>query len=431
MTIRRFAKLLLFVAVTPLLLVYSFYAAGQGVGETEAQKDRKKFFEDDQCIICHLEAEMMPEGFLEDDVHMQDGLSCAGCHGGDALSDDEDAAMSKKAGFVGVPSKTEILEFCGKCHSKIEFMRRFQPRIPTDQVSQYLTSIHGKKLLAGDDNVADCAGCHTSHGILSARDARSSVYALNVPATCNKCHGDADLMSEYGIRADQYEKYARGVHGVALLVEKDTGAPACNDCHGNHGAVPPVVASVSQVCGNCHVNNMQYFSASKMASAFEKEDLHGCEECHGNHDIEKTSDEMVGVGERSVCIDCHTEGDEGYAAARLIGDHLNKLTSTYASALEKQEDVRRKGMDDVEIEFLLQDSHQSLIEARTLVHTFDPDKVGPKTDEGVEKAVGALELAEAAIKDFHVRRRGFGMATVFITILVVALFFKIRQIERA
>jgi hypothetical protein len=35
---------------------------------------------------------------------------------------------------------------------------------------------------------------------------------------------------------NQYEKFARSVHGIALLKKHDSGAPACNICHGNHGA---------------------------------------------------------------------------------------------------------------------------------------------------------------------------------------------------
>jgi hypothetical protein len=86
-------------------------------------------------------------------------------------------------------------------------------------------------------------------------------------------------------------------------------------------------------------------------------------------------------------------------------------------------------MDDVDIGFLLQESHQSLIESRTLVHTFDAEKVNAKTAEGLAKAHEAADLAARQIKDFHVRRRGFGMATLFTTILAFALFLKIRQLE--
>jgi hypothetical protein len=386
--------------------------------------------EDDQCIICHMEDEILPEDFKEYDIHLQEGLSCAGCHGGDPALDDPDESMSPGAGFVGVPSKADIPQFCGKCHSDINFMREYQPRIPTDQVDQYYTSIHGQKLKEGDEKVADCTGCHGAHGILQASDPRSTVYALEVPSTCKHCHGDADYMKPYGIATNQFEKFAESVHGIALLENHDTGAPACNDCHGNHGAMPPGISSISHVCGTCHVNNMQYYTTTRMAEEFEAEGVHGCEQCHGNHLVEKTNDDMTGVGEKSVCMDCHEKGEDGYESAKDIHHHLSNLVAVYDSAETEQQVIRRIGMDDIEIEFLLQESHQSLIQARTLVHTFDAEEVGAKTDEGLRKAREAIELAKEEIRENKVRRMGFAVASLFITVLVVALFFKVREIER-
>jgi len=310
-------------------------------------------------------------------------------------------------------------------------MRGYQPRIATDQESQYATSVHGQLLAKGDAKVAVCTSCHTAHSIFPPADGRSTVNALNVPALCNHCHGDATYMAGYGIPTDQYAKYSRSVHGKALLVDQDTGAPACNDCHGNHGATPPGVSSIRQVCGQCHVNNEQYFSESRMGEAFEAAELHGCEECHGHHDIEETSDAMVGVGDKSVCTDCHSDGDEGYTAAAKIHSELDSLVTAYNEALDKQQEVRKIGMDDEDMGFLLQESHQSLIQARTTVHTFDPEKVAAKTDPGREKASEALAMGVAQVKEYHVRRRGLGMATLFTTILVIALFLKIRKMESA
>jgi predicted CXXCH cytochrome family protein len=391
--------------------------------------NRLESLTEDQCVLCHTELESLPEGLLEADVHLREGLSCGGCHGGDPTAEDQDEAMSPEAGFVGVPSKNEIPGFCGKCHSDITFMRGFQPGISTDQVRQYETSRHGERLLDGDKKVADCVSCHTSHAILPHNDARSTVYPLNVPATCERCHGDPQYMEEYGIPTDQSEKFAGSVHGVALLENRDTGAPACNDCHGNHGARPPGVTSVIQICGQCHVNNMEYFAVSVMADVWETEGYGGCGECHGNHGVQKPFDDMVGTGENSLCVGCHDEGDAGYEAARAIRGHLARLSAANDEAEAKREEVHRRGMGDEDIVFLLQESHQDLVQARTLVHTFDPDQVGEKTGEGVIKAREALDLAFERIRESGNRRRWFGLATVFIIVLILATYLKVRQIE--
>ncbi len=431
----RRAYALVGVVMSVLLTVLILVASGYADDEPEEEKAKGAAAAEnaapavDHCVQCHTEEDVMPEGHLDADVHMQASLSCAGCHGGDPTSDDEERAMSKAAGYVGVPAKKDIPAFCGRCHSDIEFMRRYQPRIATDQVSQYLTSVHGHRLAQGDRKVADCTSCHTAHGILPASDSRSTVHALNVPSTCGKCHGDADYMAGYGIPTDQFEKFSKSVHGVALLEKQDTGAPACNDCHGNHGATPPGVTSIEQVCGHCHVNNMQYFTASRMGHAFVEKGYHGCEECHGNHGIHKTSDNMVGTQAGAVCLDCHSEGEKGFEMAGKIHAELAGLATGYDQAVTAQQEVQRIGMDDVDIGFMLQDAHQSLIQARTLVHTFDAARVKTTTDEGIQKTNAALDAAAEQVRDYHARRRGFGLATLFTTVVVIALFFRIRQME--
>ena len=253
-----------------ILLFTAISISGKSFGTTQ---NSSKYT--DECIKCHLENEMMPEHYSQSDIHWQNGLSCSGCHGGRSDEIDEEKAMSKSNGFVGIPDKKEIPKFCGKCHSDIGKMQLFQTRIPTDQVSQYYVSKHGKQLRIGNMDIATCTDCHTSHEILPASDTRSSVYASNIPNTCDNCHGNSELMSKYNLESTQLEEYSKSVHGIALLENQDTGAPSCNDCHGNHGATPPGVESISHVCGSCHVNNMNYFNSSSMAEAFSEMDIKG------------------------------------------------------------------------------------------------------------------------------------------------------------
>jgi hypothetical protein len=236
-------------------------------------------------------------------------------------------------------------------------------------------------------------------------------------------------MKSYNIPTDQYDKYTKSAHGVSLLENQDTGAPACNDCHGNHGATPPGVVSISHVCGVCHVNNMQYFSSSVMGKVFEEQELHACEECHGHHLVKKATDEMLGVGDESVCLECHSEGDAGYMVAESLYVQLKGAIALYDSALVRLSEVKQKGMDDVDLGYLLRDANQNIIKSRTLVHTFDPAKVSIKTGESAANSKSAIMLANKEVEDYYIRRRGFGLATIFITLLVVALFFKIRDIE--
>lgn len=392
-----------------------------------SQELKKSDLSSDECYKCHVENDLLPEGFSELDIHLQEGLSCAGCHGGDPTISDEEESMDPSKGFVGVPDVKEIPYYCGKCHSNIEIMRVYQPRIATDQLAQYYTSVHGKKLKRGDENVATCISCHTAHFILPSSDTRSTVFAVNIPETCSSCHSKSNIMDQYNLNTDQYKLYSTSVHGIALLENKDVGAPSCNDCHGNHGAMPPGVESVSHVCGTCHVNNMDYFSQSRMGRVFEEMEFHGCEQCHGYHGVAKTTDDMVGIGESSICIDCHEAGDPGYEASAIISKHLSGLISLYDSAAAKSSEVKIKGMNDIEIEYKLKDAKQSIIQTRTLVHTFDTTKIREKSAEGINASLEALNFADQEIDEYFSRRFGFGIATLSLLLLAVALFFKIRS----
>ena len=393
-------------------------------------QESPEWLEQDQCYSCHLENEVLPESFSLNDIHMQAEISCSGCHGGDKSSDDFDQAKSSKAGFVEKPTKTKTPQFCGKCHSDLEYMRAFRPMIQTDQEAQYYTSVHGQRLRKGDLNVADCTNCHAVHSIMPAQDPRSTVHPFKLPQTCNSCHGDAEYMKSYNIPTSQYDEYVGSVHGKALLENQDTGAPVCNDCHGNHGATPPGVSSISHVCGTCHVNNMRYFATTRMAAAFAEQELHACEECHGNHAVKRTGDKMLGAGDESVCVDCHANGEKGYQVGVEMRSMLEELVSMYDSAQVAYKNVQRIGMNDIDIGFTLQESKQKLIQSRTLVHSFETANIAKSTKEGIQLADAAINMAQKEISDYNVRRRGFGIATIFITVLVVALFLKIRDIEK-
>ncbi len=388
--------------------------------------DAKKY--EDECIKCHIENDIMPEHFSESDIHWQKGLSCSGCHGGNPNEVDEEKAMSKKFGYVGVPNKKEIPQFCGKCHSNLEKMQLYQTRIPTDQVSQYYVSTHGKQLKMGNMDVATCTDCHTTHDILPATDTRSTTYAINIPSTCNSCHGDSELMSKYNMESIQVEEYSKSVHGIALLENLDVGAPACNDCHGNHGARPPGAISISHVCGSCHVNNMNYFNSSSMTKDFLDMDIKGCEQCHGKHLIHKVNDEMLSVGEASTCTECHSEGEDGYIAAELMYSKIKKLSSLYDSTKVISEKVNIMGMNNIEIEYSLKNIKQNLIQSRTLIHTFDTAQVFEKANEGILESNVALKLADSEIAEYFNRRLGYGIAIFMLILLAAALYLKIRSL---
>jgi hypothetical protein len=51
---------------------------------------------DDQCFKCHIDLDDAKANLFKTDIHHLKGISCSGCHGGDATSDDMEVAMSKE-----------------------------------------------------------------------------------------------------------------------------------------------------------------------------------------------------------------------------------------------------------------------------------------------------------------------------------------------
>ena len=218
----------------------------------------------DTCVECHTVMDgaiQRPALLIKDDIHTANGLSCSDCHGGDRTSDDPTVAMSRAKGFVGKPKRTAIPQLCAKCHASPDYMRRFRPQQRVDQFELYKTSVHGKLLASGDENVATCIDCHSVHDIRAVKDAMAPVHPLRLPDTCGRCHGDAQKMAKYGIPTNQLEHYRTSVHWAALK-NGDLSAPTCASCHGNHGAKPPQVESVAAVRGSCHVLFAQLYEKS-------------------------------------------------------------------------------------------------------------------------------------------------------------------------
>jgi hypothetical protein len=382
------------------------------------------------CVTCHsmMEGKLAePAKLFDSDVHHQEGLSCADCHGGDP-SDDSMSAMSPAKGFRGTPKKTQIPQFCGGCHANSTYMRRYNPSLRTDQLSQYWTSVHGKRLKQGDTKVAACVDCHSVHNIRAVTDTRAPVYPTNVASTCARCHANAVYMKDYKIPTNQVELYKRSVH-AATLAQGDTSAPTCTTCHGNHGAAPPGVSSVENVCGTCHVLNQELFEKSPHQAAFARLHLPGCVQCHSNHEIVKPSDDWVGVGKGSTCGNCHSQGDQGYKTAEQMAAGFAKLKKTYALAENTLNDAEQSGMEVSSAKVELTSAHGDLIKARVNVHSFNAADVLKLTDAGSEISQKAYQAGVAALHERDVRRKGLGLSLIFIVLAVSGLYLKIRQME--
>ena len=459
----------------------------------------------DQCYNCHAELGGEPAELFKNDIHHKIGLSCSNCHGGNSSSDDIEASMDKKKGFIGVPKGNDITDVCikchaseekmaafgfkiptnqfellktsvhgglstngkdrivqcitchgahgivkvtnrrspvyplnvpktcSKCHSSSVFMRNYNPGLPIDQYDKYRTSVHGILNAKGDPKPAECASCHGSHGIKSTKDLNSSVYPVNLPSTCSKCHSDKKYMAKYKIPTDQFEKYSQSVHGIALLKKKDLGAPACNSCHGNHAATPPGISSISKVCGTCHALNAELFASSPHKKAFDEKHYPECETCHSNHLIITTTDKLLGTSKDAVCTKCHTQEKlpKGYKAAKDMRNMIDSLKTAQQFASKLIDEAEQKGMEIEDEKFHLRDAHQAVLEARTAVHSFNRKKFDDiVVKKGLSVTTEVIRDARASIDDYYFRRKGLGVALIVTILLAIGLYLFIKRYEK-
>lgn len=386
----------------------------------------------DSCVECHsvLEDNLgQPAQLFADDIHRESGFSCADCHGGDPSSDDLEVSMDPARGFKGKISRLETPEMCGRCHSDPEFIHRFKPQQRVDQLVEYRKSVHGKRLAAGDEQAANCIDCHGVHGIREVSHVLSPVYPRALPQTCARCHADAEHMREYSISTAQFEEYETSVHWEALDVQGDLSAPTCATCHGNHGAAPPGVDSVAQVCGNCHIVFQRAFDQGPHKEAFEAMGLPACIACHANHAVLAPSEKMLGVDEGSSCVNCHSEGEAAFEVARQVRQRIDDLNQSLADSQEILDRAEEAGMEVTEGRLQWASANEQLIMARVQVHSFLLEPVEEAVSEGLGAADGSLEVGREALREMEFRRKGLALSLLTIAITMAGLWLAIRRLK--
>jgi predicted CXXCH cytochrome family protein len=212
-------------------------------------------------------------------------------------------------------------------------------------------------------------------------------------------------------------------------VRGDLSAPTCTTCHGNHGAAPPGVSTVQNVCSTCHVFQAQLFESSPHKPAFEAASLPGCVTCHSNHQIAHPTDAMLGTGPQSLCTNCHTDGDAGFQAANQIAQQLNRLDAFVKDAGEILNRAELAGME-VSDALLEQDqARDSLTKARVAIHSFDTARVQQDVDAGLKITAKTYGEGAAALAERDYRRKGLALSLLAIIAVVVGLRLYVRQIE--
>ncbi len=129
------------------------------------------------CGHCHIE-ELAQFGASTHYNALIHGIvaapACNDCHG-------EHKVLNPDSAFIVAAN-----ESCIGCHNNPKIIQEYG--LPSEVVSTYEDSYHGRSIVLGRRNAATCASCHGHHNILPASDPFSSVNKNNLVRTCSKCH---------------------------------------------------------------------------------------------------------------------------------------------------------------------------------------------------------------------------------------------------
>ncbi|MBD3287747.1 DUF4405 domain-containing protein [candidate division KSB1 bacterium] len=163
--------------------------------------------------------------------------SCSDCHGVHDL--EPQINPDSKINIFNIP------QTCAQCHPEIK--------------QEYIESVHGEGLLAGNTDNPVCTDCHLEHAIKEHTDPSSTVYSSVISQTlCADCHEAARIVTKYGLSGNVVESYKDSYHGLANR-GGSTVAANCASCHGVHNIKPssdPTSTihkdNLAETCGECH-----------------------------------------------------------------------------------------------------------------------------------------------------------------------------------
>jgi len=292
-----------------------------------------------QCQGCHAPGKTLPYlagGLFHTDPHNgydhsfhalslkngAKGAACLDCHtrNGDMTS------MLPASDPRSTINRAHVAETCGRCHGDKSVMQG--SGITNQPFLSYRESVHAQAVARGNTSAAVCTDCHNSHDIRAASDAQSTIFKINVPQTCGKCH------------ANEAREFTDSIHGKAV-VRGVSRAPVCTDCHGIHNIKMPeqtsgsdAVAVGTESCAKCHEGvalTQEFGVAGERVSSYQAS-YHGlasklgskvvanCASCHGVHNILPSSDPKSMIHAANLphtCGQCHIGATANFTKEKI------------------------------------------------------------------------------------------------------------------
>jgi hypothetical protein len=254
--------------------------------------------DNDTCLACHDPAAKTDAGRsigLDDKAFgasIHAGMACVDCH--------QDLARTQDFPH---PEKLARVD-CAACHDTA--------------VAAYDRSIHARARRENPGSVAaTCVDCHTPHGMRSAKDPESRTYALNLPSTCGRCHGDPRVIEQGHIRiGNVVDLYRDSIHGQAVAKSGLVVAANCSSCHGSHDIrlkTDPDSrvhrSNIPGTCGACHEGIKTQYGAGVHGLALAKGSatVPVCADCHSAHGIQRADVTNWQLDVIRECGTCHQD----------------------------------------------------------------------------------------------------------------------------
>lgn len=240
------------------------------------------------CQSCHQD-KPHTSGF-DQSVHAD--LACTACHKADST---KPAPASKGQQCTASYTATE----CSQCHAK--------------QTEEHALSVH-----AEERSTTGCVGCHSDIHTLQTHKGDK----LRIAETCNGCHS-------------RQNDFFESTHFEALK-EGNDDAPTCTDCHGQHTVTAidndaKGRAFHTEACLSCHDDTakmdksgvtpiaaktfFESFHGKNVALGY-PEEVAGCADCHGSHQVQKAEDPRSSVNPANLtttCRQCHAGASDSFA----------------------------------------------------------------------------------------------------------------------
>jgi len=165
-----------------------------------------------------------------------------------------------------------------------------------------------------------CAGCHLGFTVTGSPHEEGTESPLRIARlACKNCH------------PKQFAIYRNSSHVKAALLKRNSKAPTCFNCHGNH-YIKPAKASDSpvskrrapkEVCGKCHHEELEsylenYHGKTLVVLGYNRPP--SCFTCHGSHNNKSLKEES---DVEEACRQCHKTATANLAAAFVIHAHEN------------------------------------------------------------------------------------------------------------